>query len=51
MDFKNLTKNETEPKVGGFCQMFVISIKKARTLGKKTIPSGMHLKIYRKSLA
>jgi hypothetical protein len=31
--------------------MFVISEKKARTLGQKTIPYDMDLKIYRKSIA
>ncbi len=34
MDFKNL---DLKPKIKDFCQMFVIAIKKSRTLGKKTI--------------
>ncbi len=33
MDFKNLN---SKPKVLDFCQIFVITKKKSRTLGKKT---------------
>ncbi len=42
--------NQTK-KSQDFCQMFVIFKKKARTLGKKSIPQGMDLKIYRKYIA
>ncbi len=44
VDFKNLKKKIQEPKVSRLKQMFVI-------YKKKTIPSSMDLKIYRKSIA
>jgi hypothetical protein len=37
MDLKNPEKKSANKKSLDFCQMFVISKKKARTLGKKNI--------------
>ena len=44
MDIKNLKKKSANQKSQDFCQMLVIS-------KKKTLPQGMDLKIYRKSIA
>jgi hypothetical protein len=43
MEFKNILKNPPTKSFSDFCQMFVISKKKDRPLGKKSI--GVDLEI------
>jgi len=45
--FPDQSKKTKPNQSRDYCQMFLISEKKARILGKKTIPKGMNLKIYR----